>query len=103
MHKDGRIDPDNILVLLHHGFPPIAPDIVFKFNTVLPVVIHGTQTVVNLTRLKHKPVLFGVGCKFFEKIFLVYHAAKLVILVGWQATGGSFFAGALYQIKKGAV
>ena len=41
MHKDGRVDTDNVLVQQHHAVPPVFLDVIFQFNAHLTVVIHS--------------------------------------------------------------
>ena len=39
MHKNGRINPNDVLIELGHGFPPVLTQIIAQFNTVLTVII----------------------------------------------------------------
>ena len=41
VHKDGRVDTDNVLVQQHHAVPPVFLDVIFQFNAHLTVVIHS--------------------------------------------------------------
>ena len=56
-----------------HRLPPVAFDIIFKFHTVLAVIIHGRQTVIYLAGLEHETILFGMGHYCLEHIFLLCH------------------------------
>ena len=49
VHEDSGIDTDNILMQQRHRIPPVALDVILQLDTVLTVVIHSAQTVVNLT------------------------------------------------------
>ena len=60
------VDADNVLVQVHHGLPPILFDVVFQFTTVLPIVIHGTQSVVDFTGWENEAIFLGMGNDFFE-------------------------------------
>ncbi len=73
MHEDGRVYTDDILMKERHGVPPIPLDIVFKFHTVLAVVIDCGKSVINLAGLKHEAILFGVAYNLLENIFLGCH------------------------------
>ena len=46
VHKDGCVDADNVIVQENHALPPVLLDVVFQLNTVLTVVIYGSQSVV---------------------------------------------------------
>ena len=39
MHKDGCINPNDVLIELGHGFPPVLTQIIAQFNAVLTVII----------------------------------------------------------------
>ena len=41
VHKDGRINPNDVLIELGHGFPPILTQIVAQFNAVLAVIVNS--------------------------------------------------------------
>ena len=41
MHKDGRVDTDNVFVQQYHTVPPIFINVVFQFNAHLTVVIYS--------------------------------------------------------------
>jgi len=41
VHKDGRVDTDNVFVQQHHAVPPIFLNVVLQFNAHLTVVIHS--------------------------------------------------------------
>ena len=48
VHKDCRVNTDNVFVQQHHAVPPVFFNIVFQFNTHLSVVIHRAQSVVDI-------------------------------------------------------
>ncbi len=60
MHKNSSVYAHDVLVELHHGLPPVFPDVFFEFRPVLSVVVYGAQSVVDLAGLGHVPVLLGV-------------------------------------------
>ncbi len=70
MHKNRRVDAHDVVVHVHHALPPIFADIFFQFDTVLSVIINGTETVVNFAGWKNEPVFFGVGNDFFKQVVL---------------------------------
>ena len=48
VHEDGGIDAYDVLVQQHHALPPILLDVIFQLHTVLTVIIHGTQSVIDV-------------------------------------------------------
>ena len=73
MHEDGRVDAHNVLVEQHHRFPPILLDIVFQLNTVLTVIINGTESVVNFATREDKAIFLAVAHNLLEYIFLCHN------------------------------
>ena len=73
MHEDGGIDAHDVLVKQHHRLPPILFDVVLQLHTILTVVIHGAETVVNITRRKNKSVFFTMRNYFLKNVFLLCH------------------------------
>ena len=49
MHKNSGVDADNIFVQQHHAIPPVFLYIIFEFNTHLTIVIHSSQSIINIT------------------------------------------------------
>ena len=70
VHKDGSINSHHIFMQQRHAVPPVFFQVVFQFNPVLTVIVHGTQAVVNLARREYKSVFLTVSYQFFENIFL---------------------------------
>ena len=60
MHEYRGVNADDIVMHARHGIPPMVPDIPLQLTPPWTVVVHGTQSVVDLARLKHKTVLFGM-------------------------------------------
>ena len=60
VHEDGRVDAHDVLVKQHHALPPVLLDVVFQFHTILSVVIHGSQSVVDFAAGEHKTILLAV-------------------------------------------
>ena len=60
MHEDSSINTHDILVQKHHALPPILLDVVLQLNTVLAVVIHCAQTVVNVTAGENKAIFLAM-------------------------------------------
>ena len=42
VHKDGRVDPYDILMEQHHAVPPVFFEVVFQFYAVLTVIIYSS-------------------------------------------------------------
>ena len=66
VHKDGRIDADNIVLHAGHAFPPEALKVIFQLYPVGAVVVYRLQAVVNFGAWVHKAILFGVGDDIFQ-------------------------------------
>ena len=49
VHEDGGIDAHDVLVQQHHALPPVLLDVVLQFHTVLTIVIHGPESVIDIT------------------------------------------------------
>ena len=73
VHEDGGVDTDDVLVVLHHGTPPVLLDVVFEFGSQLAIVVHGGETVVYLAGGEYEAVFLGVGYYLFEEFFLICH------------------------------
>lgn len=93
MHEDGGIDTHDVPVELHHGHPPVFPDVSLEFRPVLGVVVNGAQAVVNFTRLDHIPILLRMRYDPFEIVFLICHSAK----IGYSGKS----RGTLFQLEFG--
>ena len=70
VHEDRGVDADDVLVQFDHRIPPIALDVVLQLHAVLPVIVHGAESVVYLARREYEAVLLAMGDKFLEKFFL---------------------------------
>ena len=73
VHEDGCIYAHDVLVEQHHALPPILFDVVLQFHTVLAVIIHGAQSVIDVATGEHKTVFLAVRNYFFEYIFLCHN------------------------------
>ena len=73
VHENGGIDADDVVVEHGHGLPPVAFYVVLEFHTVLGVVIHGAQAVINLAAREYEAVFLGMGYNRLEDIFLLCH------------------------------
>ena len=82
VHKNGRIDTDNIFVQQHHTVPPIFFDIVFQLDPHLSVIIHGAQPIVYFTRRKYESIFFTMRNQFLKDIFLLCHNS-FVFCIEW--------------------
>lgn len=76
MHKNSRIDAEDIGLQLGHGFPPVLTNVVSQLYTILTIIVHGGQSIVNFAGRKNKAILFAVGNDFFEKILVVHGRYK---------------------------
>ena len=52
VHEDGGVKPHNVLMQLYHTFPPVIPDVLFEFCTVLAIIVHGAQAIIDLAAAK---------------------------------------------------
>src|SRR5262249_15669963 len=59
VHGDGGIEPDHIVSQMNIVAPPETLHIVLELNAERPVVLRGTQSSVNFTRLKNEPAPLG--------------------------------------------
>ena len=48
VHEDSRVETNDVLVHLHHRFPPVLPDVLLQLHSVLSVVIHGGEPVIDI-------------------------------------------------------
>ena len=60
VHKDSRVDADNIFVQQYHTLPPVLLDVIFQFHTHLTIVIHSSQSIINLAGREHKTIFLTV-------------------------------------------
>ena len=75
MHKNSRIDTHNIFVEQDHRLPPIFLDIILQFHTILTVVIHCSQTIIDVTTWKNKTIFLAMAYYFFEIVFLCHKSS----------------------------
>ena len=66
VHENGRVDAHYVVVEHGHGLPPESFEVVFEFDAVLAVVVHGLKAVVNFGGGKNKAVFLGVGDDVLE-------------------------------------
>src|SRR5207245_96708 len=59
VHQDRRVEPLDVLALVHHGAPPALLDVFLELDTQRPVVPHGAEAAVDLRRLKHEAASLG--------------------------------------------
>ena len=52
---------------------PVLLDIVLQFYTVLTVVIHGSESVVDVAGREYETVFFAMGNDFLENVFLCHN------------------------------
>ena len=60
VHKDSGVDADNIFVQQHHALPPVLFNVVFQFHTHLTVVIHCSQSIVDVAGGEYETVFLTV-------------------------------------------
>ena len=60
VHKNSSVDPNDILIELHHRLPPVFLYVLLEFCPILCVVVNSAQTVVNLAGLGHITVFLGM-------------------------------------------
>ncbi len=69
VHKNGRIQPNDIFVQLDHGAPPEILNVIFQEHPVLAIIVDSGKTIVDFTALKNKAIFFGVGNDAFKCFF----------------------------------
>ena len=72
VHEHTRVDAHDVLMHQHHRLPPVLLDIILQFHTVLAVVIHCAQTIIDFARREDKPVLLTVRNHLLENVFLCH-------------------------------
>ena len=72
MHEDGRVYAHYVLMQQHHALPPILLYVVLQFNTVLPVVVHRGQTVIDVAAREYEAILLAVRHYFLKNIILCH-------------------------------
>ena len=77
VHKDGRIDTNDVFVELGHGFPPGVADVLFELGTVLAIVVHSAEAVIYFAALKNVSVFFGVANEVLKCVCFVCHEKNL--------------------------
>src|SRR5687768_14481868 len=77
MHKNGGINPNNVLIELNHRFPPIFPDIILELRTIGTVVINRAESIVNLAGGENKAIFLRMGYQILENLWIHGHGAKI--------------------------
>ena len=72
VHENGGVDAHDVVVEVHHRFPPVTLDVILHLDAHLAVVIHGAQTIVDLAGLKNETILFGMRHERLEYFFLCH-------------------------------
>jgi hypothetical protein len=72
VHEDSCIETNNVLVQQHHTLPPVLLDIVFELNTILTIVINGSQAIINFTTWEHEAIFLAMAYNFLKNIFLCH-------------------------------
>ncbi len=79
VHEDRSVDADDVAVELDHRIPPVTLDVVLQLDTVLTVIVDGTQSVVDLARREYEAVLLAMGDQLFEKFFLCHRMYAFIV------------------------
>ena len=66
MHQDRRVEPLDIVTLMHHCAPPAFFDVTFQFDTERTVVPHRPRSTVDLGRLEDESPALGQGRKLIH-------------------------------------
>ena len=72
VHEDSCIETNNVLVQQYHTLPPVLLDIVFELNTILTIVINGSQAIINFTTWEHEAIFLTMAYNFLKNIFLCH-------------------------------
>ena len=78
MHEDGRLDPLDIVALVHHRAPPSLLDVALEFDAQRPVVPHRSGAAVDLGRLKDVPATLGQRDELVHAIQFRHNSLYLV-------------------------
>ena len=73
VHEDGAVQTHDVLVHLHHSFPPVLLDIILQLHAQLTVVVDSGEAVVDLRAREDESVFLGVSHHFLEEIVLICH------------------------------
>ena len=86
VHENRGVDAHDILVEPDHRIPPVALDVVFQLDPVLPVIVHGRKAVVDFARREDETVLLAMGHQFLEKFFLRHRISFYLLLLLFRET-----------------
>ena len=76
VHENAGVEAHDVFVHPHHGRPPIGLDVVLQFDPELPVVIGGTQSIVDVAGGEHEAVFLGVSNHALEVVVLLGHGQR---------------------------
>ena len=71
MHKDRRVEADDIVVELRHLFPPRVLNIALEFDAERPVIPRARLPAVNFTRLIYKTAPLAQTDDFIKRTFVI--------------------------------
>jgi hypothetical protein len=70
------------MVLLHENIvgldaaifmhPTVLLDIVLELNTILTIVVNGSQAIINFTTWEHEAIFLAMAYNFLKNIFLCH-------------------------------
>ena len=72
VHEDSCIETYNVLVQQYHTLPPVLLDIILELNTILTIVVNGSQAIINFTTREHKAIFLAMAYNFLKNIFLCH-------------------------------
>src|SRR5258708_2660804 len=76
VHKNGGIDPYDILVQLRHALPPMILNIFLHLAAILTVIIYSAQPVIDLAGRENKPIFFTMRNDRLESTVIVCHSQQ---------------------------
>ena len=71
IHNDGGVQPDYIVSLVDHRFPPLFFDIVFELDSQRAIVPEALQTSVDFGARVHKSPSFTQANDFVHKVHML--------------------------------
>ena len=83
VHKDGGVQPCDIVVQVRHALPPVSLDVILQLDAILTIVIDSTETVVDLGGGEDKAILLAVTDDCLEERLVSYR--HIIWKINWFA------------------
>ena len=76
VHENAGVKAHDVLVHPNHRGPPVSLDVVLQLHPELPIVIGGTQSIVDVAGGEHEAVFLGVSNHALEVVVLLGHGQR---------------------------